>query len=204
MNPIFVLHKISLKCLEFGFICKHIQTTIILLRKVAHYKWPKLSAIINIVIAYSQLFGEADPDEDVSPDSADPELVGQAGQSALDNSTAAGQSGAGTSQDSQSASNGNVLRVSTRAWAVSHDYCPKVIIEVFLWSLFVTSVAVSSNGLLELLGWCTGLLGVSEGHYLPLIQYYQPNTHGFYISYCSQIKIVCIQNNHESARIVLF
>ncbi|XP_063881561.1 SUMO-activating enzyme subunit 2-like isoform X4 [Scylla paramamosain] len=72
---------------------------------------------------FNQLFGEADPDEDVSPDSADPELVGQAGKSALDSSEA--QSKASTTQDNESASNGNVLRVSTRAWASSHDYCPK-------------------------------------------------------------------------------
>ena len=77
-------------------------------------------------MTYSQLFGEADPDEDVSPDSADPELVGQAGKSALDNSTE-DQTKASTTQDSQSSSNGNVVRVSTRAWASSHDYCPKVI-----------------------------------------------------------------------------
>lgn len=78
----------------------------------------------------SQLFGEVDPDEDVSPDAADPELVGQAGQSALDTSgpgtSQDSNSASGTSQDTQSTSNGNVSRVSTRAWAVSHDYCPKV------------------------------------------------------------------------------
>ncbi|XP_045115136.1 SUMO-activating enzyme subunit 2-like isoform X3 [Portunus trituberculatus] len=73
---------------------------------------------------FNQLFGEADPDEDVSPDSADPELVGQAGKSALHNSSE-DQSKASTTQDSQSPSNGNVVRVSTRAWASSHDYCPK-------------------------------------------------------------------------------
>nr|AGC75067.1 SUMO-activating enzyme subunit 2 [Eriocheir sinensis] len=78
---------------------------------------------------FNQLFGEADPDEDVSPDSADPELVGQAGQSALDNAGAGtsqdGHSASSASQDTKSTTNGNVSRVSTRAWAISHDYCPK-------------------------------------------------------------------------------
>ncbi|KAG0712113.1 SUMO-activating enzyme subunit 2 [Chionoecetes opilio] len=74
---------------------------------------------------FNQLFGEADPDEDVSPDSADPELVGQAGQSALDTTAAADQPGEGTSKDTQATSNGNVVRVSTRGWATSHNYCPK-------------------------------------------------------------------------------
>ncbi|XP_042209530.1 SUMO-activating enzyme subunit 2-like isoform X2 [Homarus americanus] len=59
---------------------------------------------------FNQLFGEADPDEDVSPDSADPEQVGEAGQSALDDAA----------NDT-----GNVERVSTRGWATSHDYNSK-------------------------------------------------------------------------------
>ena len=33
---------------------------------------------------YSQLFGEVDPDQDVSPDTEDPEAAGDAGQSAAD------------------------------------------------------------------------------------------------------------------------
>jgi len=52
----------------------------------------------------SQLFGVADPDEDVSPDSGDPEAVGNAGQLALSN---------------ESTDAGNTSKVSTRQWA--HD-----------------------------------------------------------------------------------
>ncbi|XP_037794313.1 SUMO-activating enzyme subunit 2-like isoform X2 [Penaeus monodon] len=59
---------------------------------------------------FNQLFGEADPDEDVSPDSADPEQVGDAGKSAME-------------ADANDA--GNVSRVSTRAWASSHNYDAK-------------------------------------------------------------------------------
>ncbi|XP_042866150.1 SUMO-activating enzyme subunit 2-like isoform X2 [Penaeus japonicus] len=59
---------------------------------------------------FNQLFGEADPDEDVSPDSADPEQVGEAGQSAM---------------ETEANDSGNVSRVSTRAWASSHNYDAK-------------------------------------------------------------------------------
>ncbi|XP_063535377.1 SUMO-activating enzyme subunit 2 [Cydia strobilella] len=55
---------------------------------------------------FNQLFGEEDPDQDVSPDTADPEAAGSAGSSAL---TAAG----------------NVARRSTRAWAAGTDYDPE-------------------------------------------------------------------------------
>ncbi|XP_076314271.1 ubiquitin-like activating enzyme 2 [Tachypleus tridentatus] len=58
---------------------------------------------------FNQLFGEADPDEDVSPDMADPELGGEAGQVALNFD-------AGT--------DGNIQRVSTRGWAESSGYNP--------------------------------------------------------------------------------
>ncbi|XP_076035851.1 ubiquitin-like activating enzyme 2 [Oratosquilla oratoria] len=56
---------------------------------------------------FNQLFGEADPDEDVSPDAADPEQVGEAGKSAL---------------DAEANNTGNVTRTSTRTWAMSHNY----------------------------------------------------------------------------------
>ncbi|XP_074646396.1 SUMO-activating enzyme subunit 2-like [Tubulanus polymorphus] len=56
---------------------------------------------------FNQLFGESDPDEDVSPDAADPELVANAGQAAL---------------QSESRDDGNVDRVSTRAWAAGTGY----------------------------------------------------------------------------------
>ena len=60
---------------------------------------------------FSQLFGEVDPDEDVSPDAADPEQVGDAGQSAL---------------ESEANDKGNISRVSTRGWAENQKYDPKV------------------------------------------------------------------------------
>ncbi|KAF4526857.1 hypothetical protein B566_EDAN013911 [Ephemera danica] len=53
---------------------------------------------------FNQLFGEEDADEDVSPDTADPEAVGDAGESALA---------------------GNMSRVSTRQWAKSNGYDPE-------------------------------------------------------------------------------
>ncbi|KAK7068232.1 E1 ubiquitin-activating protein uba2 [Halocaridina rubra] len=59
---------------------------------------------------FNQLFGEVDPDEDVSPDAADPEQVGDAGQAAL---------------EAEANDEGNVNRVSTRGWATSHNYDAK-------------------------------------------------------------------------------
>ncbi|XP_033101544.1 SUMO-activating enzyme subunit 2-like isoform X2 [Anneissia japonica] len=59
---------------------------------------------------FNQLFGEEDPDQDVSPDTADPEAAGDAGKAALE----------GKSNDSNSV--GGIARVSTRAWAESTDY----------------------------------------------------------------------------------
>ncbi|KAB7507024.1 SUMO-activating enzyme subunit 2 [Armadillidium nasatum] len=61
---------------------------------------------------FNQLFGETDDDEDVSPDAADPEQVGEAGKNAL---------------ASESNDKGNVNRVSTRMWASSRNYDPKKI-----------------------------------------------------------------------------
>ncbi|XP_013789792.1 SUMO-activating enzyme subunit 2-like [Limulus polyphemus] len=58
---------------------------------------------------FNQLFGEADPDEDVSPDMADPELGGEAGQVAL---------------NFDAGIDGNIQRVSTRGWAESSGYNP--------------------------------------------------------------------------------
>lgn len=57
----------------------------------------------------SQLFGEHNEDEDVSPDSADPEAVASAGDAAL------------TGEATES---GNVTRVSTRKWAEEANYDP--------------------------------------------------------------------------------
>ncbi|XP_011310203.1 SUMO-activating enzyme subunit 2 [Fopius arisanus] len=60
---------------------------------------------------FNQLFGEEDPDQDVSPDTADPEAAGdKAGEGAL---------------NSDSNEKGNIERVSTRLWAQSSDYDPE-------------------------------------------------------------------------------
>lgn len=61
------------------------------------------------VFHFSQLFGEHNEDEDVSPDAADPEAVASAGDAAL------------TGEASES---GNVTRVSTRKWAEEANYDP--------------------------------------------------------------------------------
>lgn len=61
-------------------------------------------------LGYSQLFGEYDPDEEVSPDTADPETAGDAGTAAL---------------DAEANGDGNVERVSTRKWAQNNDYDPE-------------------------------------------------------------------------------
>ncbi|KAH0533745.1 SUMO-activating enzyme subunit 2 [Cotesia glomerata] len=60
---------------------------------------------------FNQLFGEEDPDQDVSPDTADPEAAGdKAGEEAL---------------NSNANEKGNVERVSTRLWAHSNGYDPE-------------------------------------------------------------------------------
>lgn len=60
---------------------------------------------------FNQLFGEADPDEDVSPDSTDPELRGEVSlEEMLKQNTDA---------------TGNVCRVSTRLWATQCGYDPQ-------------------------------------------------------------------------------
>ncbi|VVC93684.1 SUMO-activating enzyme subunit 2 [Leptidea sinapis] len=59
---------------------------------------------------FNQLFGEEDPDQDVSPDTADPEAAGEAGASAM------------TSKETDA---GNVERKSTRMWAAETDYDPQ-------------------------------------------------------------------------------
>ncbi|XP_039285409.1 SUMO-activating enzyme subunit 2 [Nilaparvata lugens] len=59
---------------------------------------------------FNQLFGEEDGDEEVSPDTADPEATANAGASAM---------------DSDANEKGNVDRTSTRSWAQSNDYDPK-------------------------------------------------------------------------------
>ncbi|PIK50040.1 putative SUMO-activating enzyme subunit 2-like [Apostichopus japonicus] len=61
---------------------------------------------------FNQLFGEEDPDQDVSPDTADPEAAGDSGRLAVD--TEAKSSGAG-----------GIERVSTREWAEASDHDPQ-------------------------------------------------------------------------------
>lgn len=60
----------------------------------------------------SQLFGEEDPDQDVSPDTEDPELTADAGKSALES-------------EAKSGAIGGIERRSTRAWAEESDYNPE-------------------------------------------------------------------------------
>ena len=59
----------------------------------------------------SQLFGEADADEEVSPDTEDPEAVGTAGEKAVQN------------QEKENVA-GGIERASTRTWAEEIGYDP--------------------------------------------------------------------------------
>ncbi|KAJ8303465.1 hypothetical protein KUTeg_019861 [Tegillarca granosa] len=80
--------------------------------------WAKHLFKINFIYVYiyhcflSQLFGEEDPDQDVSPDTEDPELAGEAGQSALQT-------------DAKDDAVGGIKRQSTRMWAMETGYNPK-------------------------------------------------------------------------------
>lgn len=65
---------------------------------------------------FNQLFGEDNADEDVSPDTADPEAAGEAGKEAL---------------DSESNEKGNVERTSTKQWAKSCDFMPEKLFNKF-------------------------------------------------------------------------
>lgn len=67
------------------------------------------------VTIFSQLFGEDDPDQDVSPDTADPEAAGSAGLNALDSET----------------ESGNVQRTSTHHWAKQINYEPSKLFDKF-------------------------------------------------------------------------
>lgn len=67
---------------------------------------------------FNQLFGEDNADEDVSPDTADPEAAGDAGQGAL---------------DAESNEKGNVERVSTKQWAQNCDYLPEKLFNKFFY-----------------------------------------------------------------------
>lgn len=63
---------------------------------------------------FNQLFGEADPDQDVSPDTEDPEA---AAKSDGDNAGAEAEKVEGEAKE-----DGNVERKSTRVWAEENDY----------------------------------------------------------------------------------
>ncbi|KAI5717667.1 hypothetical protein M8J77_009353 [Diaphorina citri] len=65
---------------------------------------------------FNQLFGEIDADEEVSPDTEDPEAVGDAGAKAA---------------ASEATANGDVVRTSTRAWASACGYDPRKLFAKF-------------------------------------------------------------------------
>lgn len=67
---------------------------------------------------FNQLFGEDNADEDVSPDTADPEAAGNAGEEAL-------------VEDSNE--QGNVNRVITKQWAKNCDYLPDKLFNKFFY-----------------------------------------------------------------------
>lgn len=65
-----------------------------------------IRCILKSDIYFSQLFGEIDPDQDVSPDTADPEAAGNAGKAAMKTVGDAGK----------------MQRFSTKKWAVDISY----------------------------------------------------------------------------------
>lgn len=67
---------------------------------------------------FNQLFGEVNADEDVSPDTADPEASGEAGSEAL----------TGDSNEQ-----GNITRVSTKQWAMNCDYLAEKLFNKFFY-----------------------------------------------------------------------
>lgn len=70
---------------------------------------------------FNQLFGEADPDEDVSPDTEDPEASGED----------AGKKAAGEEGEEKGGETGNVERRSTRAWAQDSGYNTQKLFQKF-------------------------------------------------------------------------
>jgi len=70
---------------------------------------------------FNQLFGEADPDEDVSPDTEDPEAAGDA----------AGEKAAGQEGEAKGGESGNVERKSTRGWAEDNGYNTQKLFQKF-------------------------------------------------------------------------
>lgn len=67
---------------------------------------------------FNQLFGESDPDEDVSPDTEDPEAAGDA----------AGEKAA---EEKSANADGNVERKSTRTWAQECGYSTQKLFQKF-------------------------------------------------------------------------
>lgn len=67
---------------------------------------------------FNQLFGEDNADEDVSPDTADPEASGKAGDEALTEG---------------SNKNGNVVRASTKQWAQNCNFLPDKLYNKFFF-----------------------------------------------------------------------
>lgn len=67
---------------------------------------------------FNQLFGEDNADEDVSPDTADPEAAGDAGQNAM---------------AAESDEKGNVVRTSTKQWAQNSNYLPEKLFNKFFY-----------------------------------------------------------------------
>merc|ERR1712106_790930 len=67
---------------------------------------------------FNQLFGEADPDEDVSPDTEDPEAAGDA-------------AGETATKEDAAKSDGNVERKSTRVWAQECGYSTQKLFQKF-------------------------------------------------------------------------
>lgn len=67
---------------------------------------------------FNQLFGEHNADEDVSPDTADPEASGDAGQDAL---------------AADLNEKGNIERTSTKQWAQNCDYMPEKLFNKFFF-----------------------------------------------------------------------
>jgi len=74
---------------------------------------------------FNQLFGEADPDEDVSPDTEDPELA--AGKD--DDDKKAEEAGDKDAAAAATSGDGNVKRVNTRQWAIDNQHDPKTIFQ---------------------------------------------------------------------------
>lgn len=70
---------------------------------------------------FNQLFGEDDPDQDVSPDTEDPEASGDA----------AGEKAAGKEGDEKGGDGGNVERRSTRTWAQDNGYHTQKLFQKF-------------------------------------------------------------------------